>query len=153
MQWPFHSGEQVVAHGPLVLISPRKHMIRIVSVPSGMYAQRRFRPACAFDSLIRIFTGCVLDCQGCKLRSCGQRRLRSDCTDAHTSSALGAYVRRFVFSLRDSYVSSYNNNNNNNVFIYRESPIGFSPIFPGVLFYTTHTNLQYTQNTRKCTML
>ena len=37
--------------------------------------------------LIRIFTGGILDNQGCKVSSCGQRRLRSDCAD----------VSRYVF--------------------------------------------------------
>ena len=32
--------------------------------------------------LIRIFTGCILDSQGVKVSSCGQRKLRTDCADA-----------------------------------------------------------------------
>ena len=32
-------------------------------------------------SLIRIFTGQIFYCQGCKVSSCGQQRISSDCTD------------------------------------------------------------------------
>ena len=39
-------------------------------------------------SLIRIFTGCILDSQGCKDSSCGQRRLWSDCADAQADLSL-----------------------------------------------------------------
>ena len=39
-------------------------------------------------SLIRIFTGRILDSQGCISFSCGQRRLWSDCVDAQTELSL-----------------------------------------------------------------
>ena len=39
-------------------------------------------------SLIRIFTRRILGRQGYKVSSCGQRRLRSDCTDAHADLSL-----------------------------------------------------------------
>ena len=39
-------------------------------------------------SLIRIFTGRILDRQGCKVSSCGQRRLWSDCKDAQAELSL-----------------------------------------------------------------
>ena len=42
------------------------------TVPSDIYTKR---------SLIKIFTGHILDSQG-RVSSCGQRRLRSDCADA-----------------------------------------------------------------------
>ena len=39
-------------------------------------------------SLIRIFNGRILDSQGCKVYSCGLRRLWSDCTDAQADLSL-----------------------------------------------------------------
>ena len=39
-------------------------------------------------SLIRIFTRRIWDCQGCKVYSCRQRRLWSDCTDAQADLSL-----------------------------------------------------------------
>ena len=48
---------------------------------SDMCALGRFRSACAFTSLTRIFTRRILDSQGCKISSWGQRRLRSVCVD------------------------------------------------------------------------
>ena len=56
-------------------------------------------------SLIRIFTGRILDSQGCKVSSCGQRRLvrlrGAQNYDFHESSS-GAHVRSYVFSRRGS---------------------------------------------------
>ena len=39
-------------------------------------------------SLIRIFNWRILDSQGCKVSSCGQRRLISDCADAQADMSL-----------------------------------------------------------------
>ena len=39
-------------------------------------------------SLIRIFTGCILDSQGCKVSSCRQRWLWSDCADAQADLSI-----------------------------------------------------------------
>ena len=39
-------------------------------------------------SLIRILSGRILDSQGCKVSSCGQRRLWSDCADAQADLSL-----------------------------------------------------------------
>ena len=39
-------------------------------------------------SLIRIFTGRIFNSQGCKVSSCEQRRLRSDCADAQADLSL-----------------------------------------------------------------
>ena len=49
-----------------------------------------------------IFTGCILDSQDCKIPSCGQRKLRSDCADQsfrwpHISK--GSYVSYYTFLL------------------------------------------------------
>ena len=50
-------------------------------------------------SLIRIFTGRILDSQGCNVSSCGQRRLIRLCgCSGWTESSLDAHVRRYVFS-------------------------------------------------------
>ena len=47
-------------------------------------------------SLIRIFTGRILDNQRCKVSSCGQQRLWSDCAHAQTGlTSLGAHIRRY----------------------------------------------------------
>ena len=46
-----------------------------------------YQPALSL-SLIRIFTGLFLEIQGCKVSSCGQRRLRSDCADAQADLSL-----------------------------------------------------------------
>ena len=57
------------------------------NVPSDMWAQRKFRSACAFDS------------QGCKISSCGQLRLiRLRGCAGWFESSFGAHVRRYVFS-------------------------------------------------------
>ena len=53
------------------------------SAPSGTFVQHS-------RNLIRIFTGCILDSQGCTISSCGQRRL--------TEVSLGALVKRYIFS-------------------------------------------------------
>ena len=45
------------------------------NVPFDMCAQRRFRLACAFAQLIRIFTGRFLDRQECRVSTCGQWRI------------------------------------------------------------------------------
>ena len=58
------------------------------NVPPEMCAQRRFRWAMHSHSQIRIFTGCIFNSQGCKVSSRGQRRLWSDCEDAHTDLSL-----------------------------------------------------------------
>ena len=51
------------------------------------------------QNLIRLYTGPILDSQGCKVFSCGQQRLRSNCADAQTDSCLLAtHVRWYVFS-------------------------------------------------------
>ena len=39
-------------------------------------------------AVIRIFTVHILDSQGCKVFSCGQRRLGSDCADAQADLSL-----------------------------------------------------------------
>ena len=39
-------------------------------------------------SLIRIFTGRILDSKGCKVSSCGHRRLWSDCADSQADLSL-----------------------------------------------------------------
>ena len=51
-------------------------------------------------SLIGIFTGRILDSQGCKVFSCRKSRLWSDCVDAQAKfeSLLDANARRYVFS-------------------------------------------------------
>ena len=59
-------------------------------------------------SLIRIFTGSILDSQGCKVCSSGQRRLWSVRHDAQVllSSSLGTYVKRLIISPRGSYIEN-----------------------------------------------
>ena len=46
------------------------------------------------------------------------------------------------------FIPLCNNNNNNNDFIDRESPVGLSPIFPGVLYVKTYAYIYiiYTKN-------
>ena len=59
-------------------------------------------------SLIRIFTGRILDRQRCKISSCRQRRLWSDCTDAQADFeySLGAHwVCMYIFLRWSSKVS------------------------------------------------
>ena len=49
--------------------------------------------------LIRIFAGHILDSQGCKVSSCGERRLWFDCADSQADLSLRwAHVRRYVSS-------------------------------------------------------
>ena len=58
-------------------------------------------------SLIRRFTGCILDSK-CKVSSCGQRRLRSDCTDAQADLSLRwAHMSEDTFSNVAAYASSF----------------------------------------------
>ena len=65
-------------------------------------------------SLIRIFPGRILDCQGCKLSSCGQRRLESDSADAYSDLSLRwvhvSGVRRYVFSRCESELNGNKRN-------------------------------------------
>ena len=50
-------------------------------------------------SLIRIFSGCILNRQWCSSSSCGQRRLWSDCADAQSDLCLRlAYMSEDTFS-------------------------------------------------------
>ena len=50
-------------------------------------------------SLIRIFSGRIFDLQGCNASSCGQRRLWSDCADAHADLNLRwANIWEWTFS-------------------------------------------------------
>ena len=58
-------------------------------------------------SVVRIFTGRNLDRQGCKVSSCGQRRLWSDCANAQSDLSLRwAYIfRRYVSWRRGAYFS------------------------------------------------
>ena len=51
-------------------------------------------------SLIRIFSGHIFGySQGCKVSTCGQRRLQSDCADAQSDWSLRwTHVRRYIFS-------------------------------------------------------
>ena len=50
-------------------------------------------------SLIRIFTVRILHSQGCKVSSCGQRRLKSDCADAQADLSLRwAHMREGTFT-------------------------------------------------------
>ena len=37
-------------------------------------------------SLIKILTGCIMDRQGCKVFSCREQRLRSDCLDVDSEN-------------------------------------------------------------------
>ena len=57
------------------------------NIPSDMFSEQRFRSA-STCTVIKIFTGHILDSQGCKVSSCGQWRLWSDCTDEHTDLGL-----------------------------------------------------------------
>ena len=51
------------------------------------------------NSLIRIFTGCILASQGCKVSSYEQRRLLSDCVDAQADLSLrSAQMTESTFS-------------------------------------------------------
>ena len=69
------------------------------SIPLNMCASEDSDQPAHSRSLIRIFTGRILDSQGCKVSSCGQRRPWSDCADAQADLSLRwAHVRRFVFS-------------------------------------------------------
>ena len=55
-------------------------------------------------SLIRFFTGPILDSKECKFSSCGQRRLiRLGGCAGWSESSSGAHVRRYVFSRCGSY--------------------------------------------------
>ena len=49
-------------------------------------------------SLVRIFTERILDSQGCKVSSCGQRRLLSDCADGSDLSLRWAHMSEGTFS-------------------------------------------------------
>ena len=55
-------------------------------------------------SLIRIFTGRILDSQGCKVSPCGQRRLKSDCADAQADLSLRwAHISEGTFFHNESH--------------------------------------------------
>ena len=56
-------------------------------------------------SLIRIFTGHILDSNGCKVSSCGQQRLGSVCTDAPTDLSLCLAQSEGMFSLLEIHLS------------------------------------------------
>ena len=59
------------------------------NVALDMCTQWRFRSDCAYSrSLIKILIGRILNSQGCKVYSCGQRRLRSDFANAQTDLRL-----------------------------------------------------------------
>ena len=64
-------------------------------------------------SLIRIFPGSILDSQGCKVSSCRQQRLWSDCTDVqadqnlcwvHMSEGMFSYIAGHLMPMAGSYI-------------------------------------------------
>ena len=58
------------------------------------------------NGLIRMFISCILDSEGCKISSCGQWWLWSDCTDVQADLSLRwVHVRSNVFSLWTSQSS------------------------------------------------
>ena len=62
------------------------------NVPSDICAQRKFRDQPAHSrSLLRISPRRVLDSQGCKVSSCGQRRLWSTCRCSYMSPDQGLH--------------------------------------------------------------
>ena len=78
-------------------------MTTLGNFPSDMCAQRIFGSACAFAGLIRIFTGHILDSQGCKcfMRTTKTLIRRRGCAGGFVSS-LGAHeirLRTFWFIL------------------------------------------------------
>ena len=73
------------------------------NVPSGIFAQRIRR-------LIRIYTRCIFDSQGCKVFSCGQRILRSDCADKQGALSFGwAHMSEGTFSHVTAHMVIYVN--------------------------------------------
>ena len=77
----------------------KKLSYNIREIPSDMCTQQRFWSAMYSRSLIRTFTGCILDSQGCKVSLCWQCRLWSDCTDMQTDLSLHwAHVRWYAIS-------------------------------------------------------
>ena len=72
-----------------------------------LYRQKTYLRTCAPSeasdqtahsrSLIRIFTVCTLESQGCKVSSCGQRRLRSNCANVLGAHILWAHMSKCTF--------------------------------------------------------
>ena len=78
---------------------------------------------CAHRSLIRIFTGHILDSKWHQCSSCGQRRLIRLCgCTGWFESSLGAHVRRYVFSRcgSNSVIRRHLHNENTPIQIYWE---------------------------------
>ena len=76
--------------------------------PFGHVCPAKIRSACTFAHMIRIWTGRILDSRGCKVSSCGQRRLWSDCANAqadlslrwaHMSDGRCSHVEAYIWNL------------------------------------------------------
>ena len=92
---------------------PSSYSSVIVGIQFLMYDQfeRTYAPSEDSDqtahsrSLIRIFTGRILDSEGCKVSSCCQRRLWSDCADAQADLILcWAHMAEGTFSHNEALI-------------------------------------------------
>ena len=93
----------------IVLIATKRKAVtsnllscNVRNIFSGMCAQRKSRPAC------ECATGRILDSQVCKVSSCGQRKLWSDCAIAQADLSLRwAYMSKGMFS-RCALIHAFN---------------------------------------------